>query len=119
MSVFEERGVFWWHDEAIAEGLLAPDAHVAGDRLHFRLAHRRELHVGVAFLAAIVDAVVALEALGAVEQPVEHPGVGVIVDAALAAYDGSPAAFPEYDRAMEAASFYHINNLKAKKTNMK
>ncbi len=30
MSVFEERGVFWWHDEAIAEGLLAPDAHVAG-----------------------------------------------------------------------------------------
>ncbi|ULK98497.1 HEPN domain-containing protein [Bradyrhizobium sp. I71] len=30
MSVFEGRGVFWWHDEAIAEGLLAPDAHVAG-----------------------------------------------------------------------------------------
>ncbi|MGM4929648.1 HEPN domain-containing protein [Tardiphaga sp. 619_E2_N8_5] len=30
MSVFEERGVFWWHDEAIAEELLAPDAHVAG-----------------------------------------------------------------------------------------
>ena len=30
MSVFEERGVFWWHDEAIAEGLLAPDTHVAG-----------------------------------------------------------------------------------------
>ncbi|UTD29405.1 HEPN domain-containing protein [Bradyrhizobium sp. WD16] len=30
MSVFEERGVFWWHDEAVAEGLLAPDAHVAG-----------------------------------------------------------------------------------------
>lgn len=26
------------------------------------------------------------------------------VDAALAAYDGSPAAFPEYDRAMQAAS---------------
>lgn len=30
MNVFEEGGVFWWHDEAIAEGLLAPDAHVAG-----------------------------------------------------------------------------------------
>jgi hypothetical protein len=30
MSVFEERGVFWWHNEAIAEGLLAPDTHVAG-----------------------------------------------------------------------------------------
>lgn len=30
MSVFEECGVFWGHDEAIAEGLLAPDTHVAG-----------------------------------------------------------------------------------------
>jgi hypothetical protein len=30
MSAFEGRGVFWWHDEPIAEGLLAPDAHVAG-----------------------------------------------------------------------------------------
>jgi hypothetical protein len=30
MSVLEQRGVFWWHDEAIAEGLLAPDAHAVG-----------------------------------------------------------------------------------------
>ena len=30
MSVLEQRGVFWWHDEAIADGLLAPDTHVAG-----------------------------------------------------------------------------------------
>jgi len=29
MSCFEQRGVFWWH-EAVAEGVLAPDADVAG-----------------------------------------------------------------------------------------
>jgi ApeA N-terminal domain 1 len=30
MSVLEQRGLFWWHDEAIPDGLIAPDAHVAG-----------------------------------------------------------------------------------------
>jgi hypothetical protein len=30
MSVLEQRGVFWWHDEAIPNGLLAPDSYIAG-----------------------------------------------------------------------------------------
>jgi hypothetical protein len=30
MTIIEAHGVFWWHDEPIAEGLLAPDAHVVG-----------------------------------------------------------------------------------------
>lgn len=30
MSALEQRGVFWWHDEAIQDGLLAADAHAVG-----------------------------------------------------------------------------------------
>jgi ApeA N-terminal domain 1 len=30
MAVLEQRGVFWWHDEEIPEGKLAPDSNVAG-----------------------------------------------------------------------------------------
>src|SRR5712691_981524 len=36
--------------------------------------------------AAVVDPLVALEALGAVEHPVEHPGVGMVVHAALSSW---------------------------------
>jgi ApeA N-terminal domain 1 len=30
MSILESRGVFWWHDEPVPDGLLAPDSHVVG-----------------------------------------------------------------------------------------
>jgi hypothetical protein len=30
MNVIEQRGVFWWHDEVIPDGLLVPDSYVAG-----------------------------------------------------------------------------------------
>jgi hypothetical protein len=36
----------------------------------------------VARAAAVIDALIALEALGAVEHPVEHPGIGVVMHAA-------------------------------------
>src|SRR5262245_45015350 len=41
-----------------------------------------ELDLGVARAAAIVEAVVALETLGAVEHAVEYPGVSMVVHAA-------------------------------------
>src|SRR5205823_8436896 len=44
--------------------------------------YRGESHVGVAGSAAVVDALVAFEALRSVENTVEHPGIGVVVDAA-------------------------------------
>ena len=30
MPVIEERGVFWWRDEALPEDVIAPTSHVAG-----------------------------------------------------------------------------------------
>jgi hypothetical protein len=30
MPILESRGVFWWHDEPVPDGLLAPDPHVVG-----------------------------------------------------------------------------------------
>src|SRR5580704_9089347 len=44
--------------------------------------HRSELHLGMSRPAAVVDPLKALQALGAVEHAVEHPGIGVIVHAA-------------------------------------
>src|SRR6478672_6172141 len=39
-------------------------------------------HLGIAVPAAVIDAVVVLEALRSVEHAVEYPGVGVVVHAA-------------------------------------
>ena len=44
---------------------------------------RGELHLGIAGPAIIIDAIIALEALGPIEHAVEHPRVGMIVYAAL------------------------------------
>ncbi len=44
--------------------------------------HRGEPHLGMPGPAAVVDAVVALQAFDAVEHAVEHPGVGVVMHAA-------------------------------------
>ena len=47
--------------------------------------HRSKLYLGMARAAAVVDALETLQALGAVEHAIQHPGIGMVVHAAGAA----------------------------------